>query len=115
MGEDFCTFDYLSHICDAVNRNISLLTKLKERNTAAQVLLFQFCYYFYIIKKVASKESKMRFQILVLDCIEKPGHKLIVANTHLYFHPKADHIRLLQAGICLGYLNDLLNRMKKEV
>lgn len=29
---------------------------------------------------------------------------LLVANTHLYFHPDADHIRLLQIGFFMLYV-----------
>lgn len=29
---------------------------------------------------------------------------LLVANTHLYFHPDADHIRLLQIGFFMSYV-----------
>lgn len=32
---------------------------------------------------------------------------VLVANTHLYFAPDADHIRLLQAGFILKYLQDV--------
>ncbi|XP_065209811.1 2',5'-phosphodiesterase 12 [Planococcus citri] len=88
LGEDSHELSYLSHIWDAVSKDESLYAKLKERTTAAQILL--------------------------LDYLDKPNHKLIVANTHLYFHPSADHIRLLQAAICLGFINNLLNRLNSE-
>lgn len=29
---------------------------------------------------------------------------MVVANTHLYFHPDADHIRLLQIGFFMLYV-----------
>lgn len=35
---------------------------------------------------------------------DMPHTYVIVANTHLYFHPDADHIRLLQGGVCIKYL-----------
>lgn len=39
------------------------------------------------------------------------GNFLLIANTHLYFHPDADHIRLLQGGICMTYLEDIYNKI----
>lgn len=32
------------------------------------------------------------------------GHLFVVGITHLYFHPDADHVRLLQAAAGLRYL-----------
>ncbi|XP_078036760.1 2',5'-phosphodiesterase 12 [Augochlora pura] len=37
---------------------------------------------------------------------------LIVGNTHLYFRPEADHIRLLQAYYCLMYLKEFTKNIK---
>lgn len=34
-------------------------------------------------------------------------HIVIVANTHLFYHPDAEHIRLLQAHMATTYLNTL--------
>lgn len=36
-----------------------------------------------------------------------PNSYLLVANTHLYFAPDADHIRLLQGAVCVNYLEYL--------
>lgn len=35
------------------------------------------------------------------------GQYLMVANTHLYFHPDADHIRLLQIGFFMLYVQHM--------
>lgn len=40
---------------------------------------------------------------------------IIVANTHLYFAPDADHIRLLQAGFILKYLQDVYEKTVRMV
>ncbi|XP_036318122.1 2',5'-phosphodiesterase 12 isoform X2 [Rhagoletis pomonella] len=42
--------------------------------------------------------------ITVLKC-KANGRYLLVANTHLYFHPDADHIRLLQMGFAMTYIS----------
>lgn len=46
-----------------------------------------------------------------LQSIDNPSELLIVANTHLYFHPDADHIRLLQGGIVIYWLMDIKEKL----
>lgn len=46
--------------------------------------------------------------VLVLRSLDNPEQVLLVANTHLYFHPDADHIRLLQAGMCVMYIENVI-------
>ena len=48
-----------------------------------------------------------------LRCLEKPNHFLCVANTHLYFHPMADHIRLLQVVISLRFVEASLHKFRE--
>lgn len=43
-------------------------------------------------------------QVNVLRSRDSEGKVLLVANTHLYFHPDADHIRLLQFGAAMQYV-----------
>lgn len=38
-----------------------------------------------------------------------------MANTHLYFHPDADHIRLLQIGFSMLYIEDIYKQMISEL
>ncbi|CAK9833962.1 2',5'-phosphodiesterase 12 [Anthophora retusa] len=52
-------------------------------------------------------------QVVVLRSKENP-EILIIGNTHLYFLPQADHIRLLQAYYSLVYLRTFANKMKAE-
>ncbi|XP_075992185.1 2',5'-phosphodiesterase 12 [Anticarsia gemmatalis] len=46
-----------------------------------------------------------------LQSLDNPNELLLVANTHLYFHPDADHIRLIQGGIVIYWLMDLKEKM----
>ncbi|ESO96768.1 hypothetical protein LOTGIDRAFT_201951 [Lottia gigantea] len=50
-------------------------------------------------------------QMGVFECVEKPGHVLCIANTHLFFHPNASHIRLLQIAVCMRHLQDILTQV----
>ncbi|XP_071481277.1 2',5'-phosphodiesterase 12-like [Diadema antillarum] len=43
-------------------------------------------------------------QVAILEDIHNPTRLLCVANTHLYFHPRAGHIRLIQAIVILRHI-----------
>lgn len=53
-------------------------------------------------------ERSTTLLVVVLRSIDDPKQVLIVANTHLYFHPDADHIRLLQAGMSVSYVEKVV-------
>lgn len=52
-------------------------------------------------------------QMIALQSKENP-EILIIGNTHLYFKPEADHIRLLQSYYGLMYLRSFAKKMKEE-
>lgn len=43
---------------------------------------------------------------LKVDCGNKPGH-ILIANTHLFYHPLADHIRALQAYVVCKKIDEV--------
>lgn len=45
----------------------------------------------------------------LLQSVECPDRYLMLANTHLYYHPKGDHVRLVQAAVMLNYLKTRLD------
>ncbi len=51
-------------------------------------------------------------QVAVLEHVDQPTEKLCVANTHLYFHPRAAHIRLVQSAIVIRHLEELRKSYK---
>lgn len=51
----------------------------------------------------------------MLESKENPSELLIIGNTHLYFHPDADHVRLVQAGIIMKYLTYFVSVMASKV
>ena len=53
-------------------------------------------------------------QVVEVESLDKPGHHYLLANTHFFFHPKADFIRLLQAICCAKYLEKLKYSIKNE-
>ncbi|XP_037088721.1 2',5'-phosphodiesterase 12-like, partial [Pollicipes pollicipes] len=64
----------------------------------------------------------MRTQVLQVNVLEStvappegPSRLLVVANTHLYFKPDADHVRALQIGMCMRHLERLVERLRAEV
>lgn len=50
-------------------------------------------------------------QVSVLEDVSKPGRKVCVANTHLYWLPKGGSIRLVQMGVALQHLNHVINEV----
>lgn len=77
-----------TYLWNTISKNESLTKRLSERGTS--------------------------LQITILESIEN-NEILLVANTHLYFHPDADHIRLLQAGISNIYIEETIRQLKETV
>ncbi|XP_039972368.1 2',5'-phosphodiesterase 12 [Xiphias gladius] len=50
-------------------------------------------------------------QASVLEDLNKPGRKVCVANTHLYWHPKGGNIRLVQMGVALRHLSHVISEV----
>lgn len=51
-------------------------------------------------------------QVVIFKSKEFPQKFFVVANTHLYFHPDADHIRLLQIGFSMILVQDIIAKFK---
>ncbi|XP_014603536.1 PREDICTED: 2',5'-phosphodiesterase 12 [Polistes canadensis] len=71
--------------------------------------------------KIKNEKAKKRFldrnttaQIIALKSKERPSDILVITNTHLYFHPDADHIRLLQGYYILLYIEKFVENMKMK-
>ena len=54
-------------------------------------------------------------QWVLLQSTEIPNSYILVANTHLYFHPMGDHIRLLQVAIGLKILESKLHEYQHQL
>lgn len=54
-------------------------------------------------------------QVVVLDDEWNPGKRLVVANTHLYFHPNANNVRMVQTVLVLRHIQQLLDQYQQEV
>lgn len=80
---------YLQHIWDAVKDNVPLKERLLDRSTVASATFLESC----------DNEQEL----------------IIVGNTHLYFHPDADHIRLLQGGIVIYWLKNIQTKLQTQV
>lgn len=51
--------------------------------------------------------------VALLRSVDRPNSYLLVANTHLYYHPKGDHIRLVQAAVMVKYLEAKLEEFSR--
>ena len=83
VAEELSTNPLMKDLLDAVQKNEDLSKRILERTTSCQ--------------------------IIVLESVHN-AKRLVVANTHLYFHPNADHIRLLQACVALRLAQSVRTR-----
>lgn len=59
-------------------------------------------------------ERKNVLQIVLLES-KINGKLLLIANTHLYFHPDSDHIRLVQGGLAILCVKNAYDEAKLKV
>lgn len=65
-------------------------------------------------EKLASRvmDRTTAVQLVVLESVHDSARRIVVANTHLYFHPDADHVRLLQAAMGLRLAQQMHEKQK---
>ncbi|ESO08143.1 hypothetical protein HELRODRAFT_75620 [Helobdella robusta] len=86
LAEYLAGNDSNKDIVDKISKNAKFFEKFTSRNSVLQTTLFQ--------------------------SHSDPTNFLIVATVHLYFHPRASNIRLLQSHLCISYLQTLIERIK---
>ena len=64
-----------------------------------------------LVERIVDRSTTLQVVILKSKDVNK---FVVIANTHLYFHPDADHIRLLQIGFSTIYVHNLIEKFKKE-
>lgn len=89
LGEDIKTSPIFSSIWSVISKNEAFVTRLCGRATATQAVLLQ--------------------------SLDNEHEIIVVGNTHLYFHPDADHVRLTQGGITILWLQNIVEETKKKV
>ncbi|XP_050046824.1 2',5'-phosphodiesterase 12 [Dermacentor andersoni] len=98
MAEGVACFFRLSKFRALHERSIVLATEMTQEPALSDILAS-------INKNEHLRDRILNLptalQILLLEPLELPGRLLLVANTHLYYHPDSDHIRLLQAYCCV--------------
>ncbi|XP_046399751.1 2',5'-phosphodiesterase 12 [Ischnura elegans] len=68
-----------------------------------------------LLTKMADLPTTLLVTILrVVECGSMTDHHVIIGGTHLYFHPMADSIRLLQTGMVLTYLEHIAQEISHE-
>nr|XP_023022672.1 2',5'-phosphodiesterase 12 [Leptinotarsa decemlineata] len=88
LSEHISTDEQFSDIWEKISTNDKLASRILDRSTTLQTS--------------------------VLDVLGQ-DEVLVVANTHLYFHPDSDHIRLLHGGLCIRYLENFVKEMKRKI
>ncbi|KAM0733217.1 2',5'-phosphodiesterase 12 [Formica fusca] len=74
-----------------------------------------------IWSKINNERTKKRFfgrnttiQVTILRSKENRSEILVIGNTHLYFKPDADHIRLLQGYYAIIYVHEVAKKIREE-
>lgn len=67
----------------------------------------------YLFREVRKKHNIVL--AVFLRSLEMSDHYLLVATTHLYYHPKGDYVRLAQVAIVLNFLKSKLERFQQSV
>jgi len=65
-----------------------------------------------LIERISDRATTLQF--LILRSKDVANKFIAVANTHLYFHPDADHVRLLQIGFSMILVEDLIKKFKES-
>ncbi|XP_064598396.1 2',5'-phosphodiesterase 12-like [Liolophura sinensis] len=91
--------------------DITLTEELKN-NAALTVLYEKVSANESLTEKVFSRTTVL--QVTVLESLDVPGEVVCVANTHLFFHPKANHVRLIQIITCMEHLNKVKSHYTQQ-
>ncbi|XP_063973714.1 2',5'-phosphodiesterase 12 [Diachasmimorpha longicaudata] len=96
-------FQLLDNKCAIMSKNVDLNESFKR-----------------VWAQVQNENTRQRFLdrntsllIVTLQSRDNPDEILVVGNTHLYFHPDADHIRLLQGYFALTECQNTVEFTKK--
>lgn len=65
-----------------------------------------------LVERLTDRSTTL--QVVILQSKEFPQKFIAVANTHLYFHPDADHLRLLQIGFSMILVQDFIEKFKNK-
>ncbi len=60
------------------------------------------------MKRTTAVQTVVLEEIVASPVEQKRGY--VIGNTHLYFRPDADHIRLIQIAVCLRQLEQVRGR-----
>lgn len=83
-----------------------------KTHPACQELWQKLQYNEKLVERVSVRSTTL--QIAILRSKENPQKFVAVANTHLYFHPDADHVRLLQIGFSMILVEDFIKKFKEK-
>lgn len=89
IGSNIKTLGAFKELSEKIQSNEKLMDRISDRSTTLQVS--------------------------ALRSMDNSSKIIVVANTHLYFHPNADHIRLLQIGFSMLFVKDFVNKLKEKM
>ncbi|KAH8241525.1 hypothetical protein KR026_010129 [Drosophila bipectinata] len=88
LGKNIPTLDIFQSLWSKIKSNGQLAKRICDRTTTVQICLLK---------------------------VKDSDHFVLVANTHLYFHPDADHIRLLQMCFSIIYVEHIRSEVLRDL
>lgn len=93
-----------------MENDVIILAEYLQTDTAMTDIFHAICANEKLKERTLARTTAL--QLSLLQSMEDEEKYLLVGNTHLYFHPDADHIRLLQASICIRFLEEKLKILR---
>lgn len=88
LGKNIPTLPIFESLWSKIKSNDQLATRICDRSTTVQICLLK---------------------------VKDSDNYVLVANTHLYFHPDADHIRLLQMCFSIIYVEHIRSEVLRDL
>ncbi|ELT97737.1 hypothetical protein CAPTEDRAFT_132833 [Capitella teleta] len=111
LGEGCATFFRESKFRMVLQSNINLIDNL-ESEASNKDLLDKITSSEILKEKVLPRKTSL--QVTVLESVEDPKKKLIVATTHLYFHPRANNVRIIQGILCMRHIQKVVDECRAQ-
>ena len=111
-GEGLAAFVNTSKFEILSTEDISLAKELQS-NPIFRTLLNDISANQKLLERILARKSV--FQCILLQSLEHKNRAILLGNTHLYFHPDADHIRLLQSYIFVKYMENCIEKLSQNV
>ncbi len=112
VGEGLAIF-FKSSKFELLNDQTVNLSEELQRNPIYEELLTYVSANQKLLERLLARKSV--FQCLLLKSLDSKENAILLGNTHLYFHPDADHIRLIQSYMYVKFMEHYIKLLEITV